>query len=285
VICTTFYPTTYFTERLVGGSGGGAGGVEVRCLLPEGADPAFWQPGRESLAEYHDAAMVVVNGAGFEKWVATAALAESRVVDTTAGMAGELIVLEGVVHSHGPAGMHSHAGTDGHTWVDPENAKAQAARIAGALRARWPEKSADVDARMRALEKDLDSLGARCAALAGLARGAVLVASHPAYNYLSRRYGLGVVSLALDPETPLDDAAVREIGTLVERGASGGARVMLWEEEPLAETARLLEERFGMKSVVFDPAESLGAEERAAGADYLTIMRGNLDRLERALGR
>ena len=58
---------------------------------------------------------------------------------------------------------------------------------------------------------------------------------------------------------------------------------MLWESEPLSESVATLKER-GITSVTFSPCELLSAEDRAAGADYLSVMRENLDRLERALG-
>ena len=40
----------------------------------------------------------------------------------------------------------------------------------------------------------------------------------------------------------------------------------------------------GARTAVLDPIEGLTREERAAGADYLPIMRSNLASLEKALG-
>ena len=76
VVYTTFYPTTYFTERIVGDL------ATVVCPLPDGADPIFWQPTDADVAGYQEADLIIVNGAQFEKWLANVTLPEDRIVDT-----------------------------------------------------------------------------------------------------------------------------------------------------------------------------------------------------------
>ena len=50
VVYTTFYPTTYFAQRIGGDL------VKVVCPLPEGEDAIFWQPDDETLAALQGAA-------------------------------------------------------------------------------------------------------------------------------------------------------------------------------------------------------------------------------------
>lgn len=63
VVFTTFYPTTYFAQRIAGEF------AEVVCPLPEGADPIFGHPEADQVLTYQAADLVIVNGASFEKWV------------------------------------------------------------------------------------------------------------------------------------------------------------------------------------------------------------------------
>ena len=112
-VYTTFYPTTYFTQR-IGGSH-----VEVTCPLPDDADPIFWQPDRNTIMAYQKAALIILNGADFEKWALTASLPTGRIVDTARNFTDQFITYESVTHSHGPGGDHTHEGIDGHTWIDP----------------------------------------------------------------------------------------------------------------------------------------------------------------------
>lgn len=274
-VYTTFYPTTYFAERI------GGAHVRVVCPCPADADPAYWMPDDSAVAAYQQADLIVINGAEFEKWLARVTLPESRMVNTASGIKDEWIVLEeAVTHSHGPAGAHAHSGIDGHTWVDPVNAKAQAQQIADAFARVWPAHAETFKANMAALAADLDKVDARLRQVGEKLGKRTLLCAHPAYNYLARRQGWTVKSFHLDPaETPPAD----EWAAIAKACAESQPAAMLWEAEPLEETRTLLRERCGLPSVVFSPAEALDDTERAAGVDFLSIMHANADRLLAAL--
>ena len=63
VVYTTFYPMTYFAQRI------GGEHVEVVCPLPQDADPISWMPGANTIQAYQKADLIVINGAQFEKWL------------------------------------------------------------------------------------------------------------------------------------------------------------------------------------------------------------------------
>ncbi|CAN5153787.1 zinc ABC transporter substrate-binding protein [soil metagenome] len=264
-IYTTFYPTQYFAERIAGDT------AEVICPVPPDEDAIFWQPDAEAIAAYQNADLIVLNGAGFAQWVGTVSLPESKVVDTAAPFSDRFIYYEeAVTHSHGAAGEHSHAGLDGHTWVDPINAKIQAAEIEKALAQRFP-KNADLYAQnLAALEADLDALDATLKEYQ-TGRGDVpLLASHPAYNYIAERYGWNLTSLDLDPEEMPDDEQFAEIKSLLDEFP---ARHIIWEGAPTEAIANRFESELGLSSIVFSPAELYD------GTDYLTVMQENVARL------
>jgi len=278
VVFTTFYPTAYFTERIAGDL------VQVVRPVPDGEDPIFWNPSREVLAEYQAADLIVVNGAEFEKWVTHASLPESRVVNSAEGLPEGFLTFEATRHRHGVGGEHTHAGIDGHTWVDPGSARYQVGRIAEALERRWPEEARDFKRNAAALQEDLDALLGRLSGLEPRVKQVTLLASHPAYDYLGRRLGWTIFNFALDPELLPDDAELEALTKKLEE-VGDAPRVLLWEAEPLGETAELLRERFGIASVLFSPVELLDPELAKEGEDYLTIMNANVDRLAGALPR
>jgi zinc transport system substrate-binding protein len=277
-VWTTFYPTTYLTERIAGRLGGDL--VKVVCPLPKDADPAFWQPDAAALEGYQKADLVVVNGAHFEAWVETASLPTSRVVDTALGFAKRWIKLEGsATHSHGPGPAHTHAGIDGHTWVDPMNAKEQGDAIRRALVRMLPAQTAAIDANFAALAKDLDALDAAFRGLGKLPEGRSLYASHPAWNYLAARYGWPIVGLHLDPESAPSDTEVADVKARLQ--AKPGTH-LLWEDTPLPATVERFQKELGLASLVVPPCESESPEDRAAGRDWLVRMRENVETLRAA---
>jgi zinc transport system substrate-binding protein len=272
VVTTTFYPTEYLVQRLAGDA------VRVHCPVPADADPAFWKPTRDQVLEIQKSALIVVNGAGFEKWVDHANLPLSKTVYASFGFRDEYIVIEhAVTHSHGGEGEHSHEGIDGHTWVDPTNASRQAEAIAKGLTRLLPDEAAAIATRLEAIKADLKQLEDEFRALGALPAGSHLYASHPAYNYLARRCGWPIVSLDFDPEEMPSDEA---IAALKESLKTKPATHLLWEAEPKPEIAARLEKDCGLKSVTVSPCETLSAERRAAGEDYLSVMRANVKALK-----
>ena len=75
VIYTVNYPLAYFAERI------GNDLVEVHFPAPTGEDPAFWSPDGDTIAAFQEADLILLNGAGYAKWVERAALPSSKVVN------------------------------------------------------------------------------------------------------------------------------------------------------------------------------------------------------------
>lgn len=259
-VYASMYPVQAFAERV--------GGAHVEVTCPVESDPASWMPGERDILAMQEADLIVLNGANFEAWPDKVSLPESRLLRTAAGV--ELLHYEdAVVHSHGPSGAHSHEGIDGHTWLDPQNAKRQADAIRQALSRLRPANAADFAANFAKLAADLDALDAAFRQLSP----PPMLANHPAYNYLARRYGWTIHNLDLDPgEMPADEVLVAI--------RNGDARVLLWEAAPLAEIATRLEQECKVKSIVFSPCETA-----PASGDYLDVMRRNLAWIIHAIRR
>ena len=109
----------------------------------------------------------------------------------------------------------------------------------------------------------------------------VLLCSHPAYNYVGRRYGWQLKSFYLDPETMPGEATFKEIKAFLEEQP---AKHMLWESQPAEEIAKRFREELGLESIVFSPCEGLDPEQRRRGEDFFSMMSRNIGRLEKVFG-
>lgn len=273
-IYATAYPVAWLAERLVGDA------ADVVCPVPADADPIFWEPAREDLRAYRSADLVVANGAEFAKWLERASLPESRLVRSADGFADEFLHFDETTHSHGPGGEHTHAGIDGHTWMDPELFARQAGAIAAALTARFPALAADVARNRAALVADLERLLEDWRALAPRLAEVGLICSHPAYDYLWRRLGLAATNLDLDPDALLGARARAALSAAL---APDRRNVLIWEAEPGSATRTALEREFGVASVTVSPVEVLPRAAREAGLDWLSIQRAQLAALAAAV--
>ena len=266
-VYTVNAPLAYFAERI------GGDAVAVVFPVPPGRDPAFWRPPIAVIGAYQAADLVLLNGAGYAAWTEKTSLPRARLVDTSRAFADRLIVTEdAVTHSHGPEGEHSHAATASITWLDFRQAAQQAQAIADALERRLPERAAALEAGMAALEADLLALDRRALEIGKRAAGMPLLASHPRYQYLARRYGLNIESVEWEAGATPGPEQLAELDALRE---AHPARWMLWEAPPTDGALELLEAR-GVASIVFATAAGVGPD-----GDFLAVMQRNLDALAR----
>ena len=260
------YPLRYFAERI--------GGELVRVVFPAPADvdPAHWSPDAETVAAYQGADLILLNGAGYARWVQRASLPRARLLDTSAAFRDRLIAQDAATsHIHGPEGAHSHADLAFTTWLDPELAILQARAVAEAFVEARPAHEAAFRAGLAGLETALGELDTRLAEAARAIGDTPLLFSHPVYQYFARRYSLNARSLHWEPDEAPDEGAWRALEELL---AEHPARWMIWETTPTQATVRRLE-ALGVRSIVYSPCAN--APEQG---DLLSVMRRNAAALE-----
>lgn len=242
-VAVTNYPLRYFVERIAGDR------VEVRWLVPDGMDPANWQPTADDVAAMGAADLVLLNGAGYEPWMETASLPSRIVVDTSAGFKDRLIETEDLVHAHGPDGSHSHGGTASHTWLDPNLAILQAQAVLGALTELVPADQERMQSNLGLLRRELLERSAGMEQAVNSRPDTAVVFSHPVYQYLQRRFGMDGESVHFEPDMRPGEAAIEELDALLASRPSGW---FIWEGTPIEENRRLIED-LDLQGIVLDP--------------------------------
>jgi zinc transport system substrate-binding protein len=267
-VYTTFYPTQYFAARIGGDL------IDVVCPVPADQDVIFWMPDAKAIVAYQKADLIIINGAEFCKWVQRVSLPASRVVNTAKPFEDDFVIFaHAPVHSHGEGGKHAHEGLDGHTWVDPVNARLQAAEIRKALVKRFPEHKAEFEKGFALLAQDLEALDTQLKGYQAIYKNHPLLTSHPAYNYIAKRYGWNIVSLDLFPEEMPSDEAFQGIKEILKRHP---AKHLIWETYPTKAIADRIRSELGLISIEFSPCELLSEDAQNSGTDYMSVMRRNL---------
>lgn len=274
-VAVSAYPASFLVERVAGDL------VELRPLTPAGAEPHDVELGPREVDLIEDADLVVAIGEGFQPALERAA--ERRDGPT-------LRLLEGIetrTGEHGDEhgdenGADEHAAVDPHAWLDPRRMGTMAERVADALAEIDPDSADVYAANAAALADDLAVLDAELAAGLETCERRIVVTAHAAFGYLTERYGLRQEAVAgLSPEAEPDPRQLAALADLVRR-----ENVTTVFTEPLASAriARTLAREAGVRTAVLDPLETLTDERRAAGDDYLDVMRHNLAALRDALG-
>ncbi|CAB1058995.1 hypothetical protein D1BOALGB6SA_3753 [Olavius sp. associated proteobacterium Delta 1] len=189
------YPLKYFSERI------GGDHVKVEFPVPADVDPAYWNPDLANIAAYQKADLILLNGAGYAKWIAKVSLPQSKMVDTSRKFKDRYIqTKQAMTHTHGAAGQHAHAALAFSTWLDLTLAIRQAEAVAWAMGRQRPQLRDTFQSNLKALARDLQSMDQDLQTIVSQKPSLPLIVSHPVYDYFARRYGLKIVSVHWEPD-------------------------------------------------------------------------------------
>ncbi len=174
---------------------------------------------------------------------------------------------------------HEEGDIDTHLWLDPQNAKAMVAAIAGALIAADPENAGLYRANAGRTAQRLDALTREIAADLAPVKEVPFVVFHDAFQYLDTAFGLNNVgSVTVAPEQPPGAARLREIHAKI---MTSGARCVFAEPQFEPRLVQVVIEGTDAKTATLDP---LGAEIPDGPELYFTMMRENAAALKACLG-
>jgi zinc transport system substrate-binding protein len=266
VIFVVNYPLEYFAKRIGGNL------VDVRFPAPADEDPAYWQPNTETINDYQKADLILLNGADYAKWIRHVSLPLSKMVDTSVGFKDSYIeIANAVTHTHGPASKHAHGNIAFTTWLDFAQAAQQAQAIKNALTKLKPESENEYENNFKALERDLLDLDQQMQKIRSKIKTKPLIASHPIYQYLSRRYKLNMKNLHWEPEEYPPEENWKQLEKLQQ---DFSAATMIWQDKPLPKISDRLK-KMGINSVTFNPCSN-----RSDKGDFIYLMKKNIKNLQ-----
>lgn len=162
---------------------------------------------------------------------------------------------------------HAHEGADPHAWLDPRNARAWLALIAGELAEHDPQNAALYAANAETARAELEALEAEIAARIAPVRDLPFLVFHDAYQYFEDRFGVTAAgSIALGDAAEPGPARIAEL-----RDLARGEGIECIFSEPQFDP-RLVRTVFGdvARHGVLDPL----ATGRAPGPDlYPALLR------------
>jgi ABC-type Zn uptake system ZnuABC Zn-binding protein ZnuA len=174
--------------------------VEVRGLLPPGADPHGYEPRPSDVRELSEADLVVRSGGEVDEWL-------SDLLDSAGGDAPVVTLIESV----------RRLDDDPHWWQDPRNAVAAVEAIRRGLAGADPGGRPGYASRARRYAETLRRLDRSIAACVARipASGRKLVTTHDALGYYARRYGLEVIGALIPSRSSRGQPSAREVERLV----------------------------------------------------------------------
>ncbi|WP_340017607.1 metal ABC transporter substrate-binding protein [Paenibacillus sp. FSL H3-0457] len=312
----SFYPMYEFTKNVAGDL------ANVHTLVPAGMEPHDWEPTPQDIASIEKADVLVYNGAGMESWIdqVTGSLSNASLIQVEASKGINL--LEGGEHDHhhedsdgtdthdhanesageahdhdqadeatteqhdhdhdaeAEAG-HDHGGLDPHVWLSPALAVKEVRNIEAGLAQAAPEHAEQFQQNADAYIAQLESLDQDFKAAVTDSKRKDFITQHAAFGYLAKEYGLQQVPIAgLSPE---QEPSAAQMASVIDFAKEHQVKTIFFETLVSSKVSETIASEVGAKTAVLNPIEGLTEEEIAAGMDYISVMRQNLEALKLAL--
>lgn len=274
-VIASFYPFAYVVEQ-VGGSF-----VNVTNLTTPGVEAHDVELKPKQVGAVQDADLVVFQShfqTAVDEAVDQAGRSEKNTLDAASLVTLKPALAEEDHDEHEGEDGHDHGDEDPHTWLDPTNmiavTKGVSTRLADADPAHADEYAANA-AKLIAELTDLDTSFTE-----GLktCRTRTIVTSHAAFQYLAARYDLHQVAIAgIDPSSEPSPSQLAGITRLVNKDK---ITTIFTEELVSPAIADTIANETGAVTATLDPIE--GLSETTKNETYLTLMRNNLEALQKA---
>ena len=281
-------------------------GVEVESVIPLGADPHSWEPSIRVPEDIAAANLLVRNGLFLEEGLLATLDAVDESATAMVSLASLVASEEDDDHDdhaddeadHDDHDDHAddedeadhddhddhphHSGPDPHLWMDPTLVARAATLIAdAAVEAGWPESvkdcAADYSGQLAALDEEIASqvsvvdVGDR-----------VLVTNHDALGRFAERYGFTVLGTVLPATSTLAEANPADLTALADEILAAGVTTIFYDFQSSSVDAESLAERLDGVEVAALLTGSL-VEDSEVGADYITMMQTNVQRILSAI--
>lgn len=283
-VVASFYPMADFAEKV------GGDRVEVKNLVPAGTEPHDWEPSTADMRTIQSADLLVYNGAGMEHWVSDV------LASTEGGSLQSVEASEGIdlldaaeeedAHATASTGeaeadSHDHGQHDPHVWLAPENAKKELENIKDALVKVDPDNQADYEANYERAAAQLDDLDSEFKSKLANVPNKNVVVSHQAFGYLCNAYGLTQMPISgMEADSEPDAKTMAQIIDFVKEN---DVKAIFSEDLVSPKVAQSIADATGAQCEVLNPLEGLTDDQLAAGDDYVSVMKSNLDELVAAL--
>ena len=304
-IYTTFFPVYDLTKRIVGDK------MNVKMIIKGNQEPHDFELKAKDMATMSKADLFVYNGAGMEAFIPDLKNAvgdDSKFLDLSQGLellehksepaadglqdaasSDEYQVVkddtkdsdkDGHEHSHNHG--HEHGNVNPHTWLSIKNAMEELDTIYQKLATMDPDNAQyykDNYAKSLAEFKQLDEKFQEKLSTVPADRR-YFVASHAAFNYLARDYGLKQV--AVTGISPEDEPTAAQLATISDFVKKHNITTIFFEGTATPKVAETLAHSTGAKTSSLYTMESLTDDEVNMG--YLALMEKNLDALMESFG-
>jgi zinc transport system substrate-binding protein len=268
-VLATFYTLYDFAQNVAGDK------ADVSVLVPETVDVHDFEPTPSDIAKVTSANVLIYNGAGLEPWIksliASAGNPDLIVVDTS-----QNITLLPVQHQF----QADNRTVDPHIWLNPIDAKQQVNNILKGLIQADPADSQYFTQNANAYNAKLDELNTEAVNATTNTATTVFVTFHEAFAYFADQYNLTQLPI-LGPFE--EEPAPSDIQNVITAINQYHLKYVGYESLENPAVSQSISSQTNASLINMNPIEGLTAEQKAAGDDYISLMKQDIANIHLAL--
>ena len=184
-------------------------------------------------------------------------------------------------HSESDPHGHDHGNFDPHVWLDPYRSITLAENIKNTLVELKPDAKEEFEKNFESLKTELQKLDEEFHQLADSKENPEMIVSHAAYGYWEEVYGIHQIPVT--GLSPSDEPSQKELEKIIQMANEKQIKYILFEQNVTPKVAEIIQKEINAEPLYLHNLESLTKEDRKNGEDYFSLMRKNLETLDKAL--
>ena len=255
----------------------GGNNIDAEMVIPFGVEVHSFEPTPKTIIEIQKSRLFLYSGADLEPWVSNLAKGQNL-----RDMSRYVHLIEPEEESDGEEHHHHHKAVDPHYWLDVDNMKLLAKKVASELMVIDPQNSALYRQRAEAYIQELTDLDAAYTKRLQHCKVRSVILHHNILGYVAARYDFTV-----EPLTGLSPDALADAQTMANLSKSikeKGIKVLFFEAFVSDRMMQSLASENGVEIDYLEPLANITASQAEAQMSYVEGMEINLEKLTRAMG-
>ncbi|MBM7587037.1 zinc transport system substrate-binding protein [Bacillus pakistanensis] len=176
---------------------------------------------------------------------------------------------------------HDHGDNDPHVWLDPYKSITLAENIKNALIELSPDDKKTFNKNFEELNTNLEKLDHEFHKLVEGKENPEIVVSHAAYGYWEQSFG--IQQIPVTGLSPTDEPSQKELQEIIEIAKEHKIKYILFEQNVTPKVAEVIRKEINADPLRLHNLSVLTEEDIKNEEDYFSLMRQNIETLEKAL--
>ncbi len=280
-VYTSIYPIHYVVEQI------GGEAIDVHSVYPPGVDAHTYEPTTREMINIAKGDAFFYMGAGMEGFAdqAKKTLANEDIQFIEIAAKDKTLFLKSDDSNHHEGDYseddHDHGDYDPHIWFDPLRMIQVAEIVTGELAALAPNHEKTFQHNLEIVTEQLTNLNEQYEETLQTKKNKQLLVAHAAYGYWEERYG--IEQIPISGLSTSDEPSQKELADIVTFAKKNELQFVIFEQTGTDKVSEIIREHLGAEGLRIHNLESLTDEDIVREADYLSIMKENLNVLDQAL--